>query len=643
MNKLPIYKIVIDDNDDEIGLDLVSIVRDPAIEVMGVKLSKNFNLELLQGSVNSSNVDSYRYNTNNGELILTFNDGSRYRYSGVDFADYENIILGDATCTTEGENEFGSWFIGKSPSVGAAVWEYLIDKGTSYERLGTQLKFSVQSEKKKIIGPALIPDMDIYRRDPDGFEYFIRFSKETIEKLVEKFNKAGSTRRINFNHTKQMVNAFINSSWIKDSENDKSVGYPEFKDLPIGTWFIEVKVEDENFWNSKVKDEGYYSFSIEGILGLEKVEMASEKDVLSFINEMTEDDFFRIYQSLAKISFDFDDTLTTEKGKDMAKEKIQSGNDVYIISARSGVEGMYAVADELGIPHNKVFATGSNKAKVEKVKSLGIDEHIDNNEDVIKELPKVGVLLKKKSKPVRFLQTYSDYPEVVKNNAKRALNWAEENGWGSCGTAVGKARANQLAKGENISRDTISRMASFARHLQYDNKELGDGCAKLMILAWGGREGIEWAQRKLKQIDAKMAEVGERGGIRPSEKAPKSDTPNPNPEGEGTAKGDASTTRGAVVSERVEKILRNKADDFNERYKDKLGYGVNIGMLKTVYQRGVGAFNVSHSPRVQSAEQWALARVNAFLYIVKNGRPENPKYVNDNDLLPKDHPKNKDK
>ena len=99
------------------------------------------------------------------------------------------------------------------------------------------------------------------------------------------------------------------------------------------------------------------------------------------------------------------------------------------------------------------------------------------------------------------LESYNDYPKSAQNNAKRALKYAEENGWGSCGTPVGKQRANQLAKGENISRDTIARMAAFARHLQYDDKKLGDGCAKLMILAWGGREGIEWAQRKLKQID----------------------------------------------------------------------------------------------------------------------------------------------
>lgn len=139
-----------------------------------------------------------------------------------------------------------------------------------------------------------------------------------------------------------------------------------------------------------------------------------------------------------------------------------------------------------------------------------------------------------------------------------------------------------------------------------------------------------------------FAEVGPRGGIKESKKAPKSDTPNPNPRGEGTAKGDASSSRGAKVSERVEKILQEKADEFNEKYKEKLGYGVDKGMLKSVYQRGVGAFNVSHSPKVQSAEQWALARVNAFLYIVKNGRPENAKYDGDNDLLPKKHPKRVD-
>jgi hypothetical protein len=135
------------------------------------------------------------------------------------------------------------------------------------------------------------------------------------------------------------------------------------------------------------------------------------------------------------------------------------------------------------------------------------------------------------------------------------------------------------------------------------------------------------------------AEIGERGGIKKSDKAPKSDTPNKDPQGEGTAKGNASTTRGAEVTKEVEETLRKKADEFNEKYKDKLGYGANIGALKTVYQRGVGAYNTSHSPEVKSAGQWAQARVNAFLYLLKNGRPQNKKYTTDYDLLPEKHPK----
>jgi hypothetical protein len=101
---------------------------------------------------------------------------------------------------------------------------------------------------------------------------------------------------------------------------------------------------------------------------------------------------------------------------------------------------------------------------------------------------------------LNFTDSYTDYPKQATENAKIALRWAEENGWGSCGTPVGKARANQLAKGEAISKETISRMAAFERHRQNSDKELGDGCGRLMWLAWGGDAGIEWAQRKLEQI-----------------------------------------------------------------------------------------------------------------------------------------------
>jgi len=139
-------------------------------------------------------------------------------------------------------------------------------------------------------------------------------------------------------------------------------------------------------------------------------------------------------------------------------------------------------------------------------------------------------------------------------------------------------------------------------------------------------------------VPIKLAEVGPRGAIVESPKSPKGDTPNPNPKGEGTAKGDASGKSAKVTAEQ-EKTLEGKVKDFNERESNTKNGRATLGQLKSVFQRGLGAFNTSHSPVVKSAEQWAYARVNAYLYLLKNGRPESEKYTTDYDLLPKEHPK----
>ena len=102
-----------------------------------------------------------------------------------------------------------------------------------------------------------------------------------------------------------------------------------------------------------------------------------------------------------------------------------------------------------------------------------------------------------------FAESWNDYPEAAVENAKTALRWAEENGWGDCGEATGKIRANQLANREKLTRETIARMSAFQRHRQNSDRPLGDGCGRLMWLSWGGDEGIEWAERKLAQIDRK--------------------------------------------------------------------------------------------------------------------------------------------
>ena len=252
----------------------------------------------------------------------------------------------------------------------------------------------VDSEKRILMGAVLIPEKPIYRRNGED-EYYIYFSKETVNKASQLFFKNKNQQNWTLEHSKQIEGLTVVESWIvEDTQKDKSALYN--LSVPVGTWMASVKVDDDKMWNEFVKTGKVKGFSLEG---------------------------------------HFADQL--EKKKELSK----------------------ALTEE--------------EELIEKIKEI---------------------ILKTE------LESYTDYPKQASENAKIALRYAEENGWGSCGTAVGKARANQLANGEPISEDTISRMASFERHRQNSQKELGDGCGRLMWLAWGGDEGIEWAQRKLEQI-----------------------------------------------------------------------------------------------------------------------------------------------
>jgi len=101
--------------------------------------------------------------------------------------------------------------------------------------------------------------------------------------------------------------------------------------------------------------------------------------------------------------------------------------------------------------------------------------------------------------------------------------------------------------------------------------------------------------------------------------------------------GSASGSRGSIkISDKTEKALVNLRNKHNDKYKAP-SKRVDLGMLKAVYRRGAGAFSVSHRPNVSSREQWALARVKAFLKLVGTGERKKA-YNTDLDLLPKGHP-----
>jgi len=109
------------------------------------------------------------------------------------------------------------------------------------------------------------------------------------------------------------------------------------------------------------------------------------------------------------------------------------------------------------------------------------------------------------------MESVSDYPDSVKNNAKAVLKYVEENGWGSCGTEVGKIRANQLANGEPISLDTVKRMYSYLSRHEVDlqsSKSYDDGCGKLMYDSWGGKSALSWSESKLNDFGYDVGSIG---------------------------------------------------------------------------------------------------------------------------------------
>lgn len=130
---------------------------------------------------------------------------------------------------------------------------------------------------------------------------------------------------------------------------------------------------------------------------------------------------------------------------------------------------------------------------------------------------------------------------------------------------------------------------------------------------------------------------------RPSKNDPRKTPAKPSERRKGSKKnkpGSAKKPNTSIkVSKETEARLRKMMTEHNKKVSAKgKGSKASMGRLKSVYRRGAGAFSRSHAPNM-SRGGWGIARVKAFLYLLRNGRPSNPNYKQDNDLLPKSHPR----
>jgi hypothetical protein len=193
--------------------------------------------------------------------------------------------------------------------------------GVNWIKLAKQnpLLFKADKEKQLLYGPFLIPNMLIYRSDEINGEYYVRFSKDEIEKIATKFNEDLNNRNINFMHTDMKVDGFVAQNWVIENDQDKSRGLGF--DLPEGTWFGAVKIKDSEFWMEKVKSDEVKGFSVEILADL-KLALKNKKQ------KMKEMKFKRKFIAKQK----FDEAVETEMDElIVVAEEIAVGQECVVI------------------------------------------------------------------------------------------------------------------------------------------------------------------------------------------------------------------------------------------------------------------------------------------------------------------------
>jgi hypothetical protein len=132
----------------------------------------------------------------------------------------------------------------------------------------------INKEKRLLMGALLIPQKPIYRKSGKE-EYYIFFSRKTVERASQMYLQNGNQSQSTLEHDKQLKGLTLVESWIvEDKEKDKTALYG--LDVPVGTWMGSVKVDNDEIWNDYVKSGKVKGFSIEGYFA-DKLERPNEE------------------------------------------------------------------------------------------------------------------------------------------------------------------------------------------------------------------------------------------------------------------------------------------------------------------------------------------------------------------------------
>ena len=191
------------------------------------------------------------------------------------------------------------------------------------------LTFSkIDEEKRMLISPALIPNKQIFRYNPNtDSEYYVYFSTDTVRKASELYLKYNNHHKATYQHQDRVAGVLTVESWIKEGDQDKSKMYGY--DLPNGTWFVKMKIENNDLWE-KIKAGELKGLSIEGYF-VDKMEKMSKTDtdeeIVAAYNELVKEGKINkvelgVVQDIQKLIEDFKDIAKEENELVVRKAKV---------------------------------------------------------------------------------------------------------------------------------------------------------------------------------------------------------------------------------------------------------------------------------------------------------------------------------
>jgi len=252
----------------------------------------------------------------------------------------------------------------------------------------------VDEEKRELISPALIPNKQIFRYDPNtDSEYYVYFSKETVKKASHLYLKHNNHHKATEQHTDRVSGVLTVESWIKEGEQDKSNLYGF--NLPIGTWFVKMKIENDEVW-SKIKSGELKGLSIEGYF-TNKFEQMNKKEftneeVKTALKELLSvqkvelglvDDIEKLIKTNRDERKKLDNSINDWYNKiysvnqDFPKiSKIYTSYDKSLKSLTSKLDALTKQAKELGVPPRDIPAYIEGSGTVKRSQDM-VDEYLE--------------------------------------------------------------------------------------------------------------------------------------------------------------------------------------------------------------------------------------------------------------------------